>query len=136
MRITINGRNIEVTAALREYVEEKIGRITKHNDQIMDIEVTLGVIKNPSVKKNHFAEVSCLLSGAKVFVKEEAESMYASIDLLADILDRQVKKHKEKIIKGKTGSFSIRTEQQVSEASEEVQEETEELVNIDIKEEE
>lgn len=108
MRLTINGRNINVTPALREYVEEKIGRIAKHNDQIMDLVVTLGVTKNPSVQDNHFAEVTCFLNGAKIHVHEEAQSMYASIDLLADKLDRQVKKHKDKILRGKSGAGSIR----------------------------
>ncbi|OGI24786.1 MAG: ribosomal subunit interface protein [Candidatus Melainabacteria bacterium RIFOXYA12_FULL_32_12] len=108
MRLIINGRNIDITPALREYVEEKIGRVTRHYDQIMDLEVTLGVIKNPSVQENHFAEVTCFLNGAKIHVHEEAQSMYASIDLLADKLDRQVKKHKDKILRGKTGAGTIR----------------------------
>ncbi|OGI03175.1 MAG: ribosomal subunit interface protein [Candidatus Melainabacteria bacterium GWF2_32_7] len=108
MRLIINGRNIDITPALREYVEEKIGRVTRHYDQIMDMEVTLGVIKNPSVQENHFAEVTCFLNGAKIHVHEEAQSMYASIDLLADKLDRQVKKHKDKILRGKTGAGTIR----------------------------
>lgn len=138
MRLAINGRNINITPALREYVEEKIGRITKHYDQIMDMEVTLGVIKNPSVQDNHFAEVTCFLNGAKLHVHEEAQSMYASIDLLADKLYRQVKKHKDKIIKGKTGSGSIRM-QSVEEAAEEEKEETgseEDLIEIDMNTEE
>lgn len=114
MRLIVNGRNIEVTPALRDYTEEKIGRIVKHNDQIMELVVTLGVTKNPSVQNNHYAEVTCFLNGAKVHVHEEAQSMYASIDLLADKLDRQVKKHKEKMIQGqnlrKSGAGrSIRT---------------------------
>ena len=113
MRLIINGRNIEITPAIKDYVDEKVGRIQKHNGQIMDLEVTLSVVKNPSVQNNHFAEATCLLNGAKVHVKEQAESMYAAIDLIADKIDRQVKKHKEKIIKGKSkmqgAGRSIRT---------------------------
>jgi putative sigma-54 modulation protein len=130
MRLRVNGRNINVTPALKEYVEEKIGRITKYYDQIMDIEVTLGVIKNPSVQDNHFAEVTCTLNGARIHVHEEAQSMYASIDLLADKLDRQVKRHKDKIIKGKSGSNSIRTNTE----SEQVEEEEELLTDEEITE--
>lgn len=136
MRLNITGRNIEVTPALREYVEEKIGRITKHSDQIINLEVYLGVVKNPSVKINHYCEVDCSLSGAKIHVKEEAESMYASIDLLADKLDRQVKKHKEKNIKSKTGADSIRTDKTAAIEAEEAAEEGEDLVDIDFKSEE
>ena len=109
MRLAVNGRNIDVTPALKSYVEDKIGKVINHYDQIMELVITLGVVKNPSVHDNHFAEVNCFINGARLHVKEEAESMYASIDLLADKLDRQVKKHKEKILKGKSGSGSIRT---------------------------
>lgn len=109
MRLKINGRNITITQAIKDYVEEKIGKIANHYDQILDIEVTLGVIKNPSVAENHITEVCCTLVGAKLCVSEEAESMYASIDLVADKLNRQVKKHKEKQLKGKTKNDSIRT---------------------------
>ena len=113
MRFVLNGRNIEITPAIRDYVDEKVGRIQKHNGQIMDMEVTLAVVKNPSVQNNHYAEATCILNGAKIHVKEEAESMYAAIDLIADKIDRQVKKHKEKIIKGKSkmqgAGRSIRT---------------------------
>ena len=112
MRLKINGRNITITQAIKDYVEEKIGRIANHYDQIIEIEVTLGVIKNPSVSENHITEVTCKLAGATVCVSEEAESMYASIDLVADKLNRQVKKHKEKQLKGKTKTDSIRTSSQ------------------------
>lgn len=109
MRLNVNGKNVTVTKAIREYVEEKIGRIVNHYDQILDIEVTLEVIKNPSVAENHIAEVSCKIPGEKLHVTEKAESMYASIDLVADKLNRQVIKHKEKLLKGKNKGSSIRT---------------------------
>lgn len=125
MRLVVNGRNIEITPAIREYAEEKIGRVSKHYDQIMNLEVTLSVVKNPSVQKNHVAEVTCSLNGAQIHLTEEAETMYASIDLLADKLDRQVKRHKEKLLKGKSGSASIRTDQLPGEEAElETEEET------------
>ncbi len=138
MRLTINGRNIDVTPSLREYAEEKIGRITKHNDQITKAIVTLSVNKNPSVSNSQITEVTCSLNGAQIHVKEEAETMYASIDLVADKLDRQVKKHKDKMLRGKSGNGSIRTSNQLlpEEAPEEETEETlidkEDLVEINI----
>jgi putative sigma-54 modulation protein len=108
MRLAVNGRNIEITPAIKAYVEEKIGKIVNHYDQIIDLEVTLSVIKNPSVAANHVAEVSCNISGARLHVEEIAESMYASIDLVADKLNRQVLKHKDKLVKGKHKNDSIR----------------------------
>ena len=109
MRLSITGRNIEITQALRDYVEEKIGKVVNHYDQIMEIVVTLVVNKNPSVRNSQMAEVDCFVNGAKLHVAEESETMYASIDLLADKLDRQVKKHKERIVKGNQHRGSIRT---------------------------
>jgi putative sigma-54 modulation protein len=120
MRITLNGRNIEITKAIKDYVEEKVGRIVKHNNQIINIKVNLSVTKNPSVKKNHTAEVTCFLNGSVVKIKEDAESMYASIDLLADRLDRKVKELKERQLDQKTGK-SIRTSE--VEPEEEISEE-------------
>lgn len=132
MRLNVNGRNVTITKAIKDYVEEKIGRIVNHYDQILEIEVTLEVIKNPSVAENHIAEVSCKIPGDKLYVTEKAESMYASIDLVADKLNRQVIKHKEKLLKGKNKGSSIRTsaagvEEEIEEdIIEEIIEETEE----------
>jgi len=126
MRLTLNGRNIEITKAIRDYVEEKIGRIVKHNNQIMNMKVTLTVTKNPSVKKNHTAEVTCHLNSHVIKISEDAESMYASIDLLADRLDRKVKELKERLMSNKTGK-SIRTELQPEEIIEDTDEPGEEF---------
>ena len=122
MRLTLNGRNIEITKAIRDYVEEKIGRIVKHNSQIINIKVTLSVTKNKSVKKSHTAEVTCFLNGSVIKITEDAESMYAAIDLLADRFDRKVKEIKERLIGNKAGK-SIRTEAQPEEVLEEEEEE-------------
>jgi putative sigma-54 modulation protein len=127
MRLAVNGRNIEITPAIKAYVEEKICKVVNYYDQIIDLEVTLSVIKNPSVSINHVAEVSCNISGARIHVKENAESMYASIDLLADKLNRQVLKHKDKSVKGKHKNDSIRlNKNKLAEIEEiEIQQETE-----------
>lgn len=109
MRLALNGKNFDISQPIKDYVEEKIGRIVKHNNQIMNIKVILSVTKNPSVKKNHTAEVTCFLHGTVIKIKEHSESMYASIDLLADRLDRKVKENKEKLLSRKAGK-SIRTE--------------------------
>jgi putative sigma-54 modulation protein len=126
MRLAVNGRNIEITPAIKAYVEEKIGKIVNHYDQIIDLEVTLSVIKNPSVAENHVAEVSCNISGARIHVEEIAQSMYASIDVVADKLNRQVLKHKDKNVKGKYKTESIRLSGGVESAETDSEEEIEE----------
>ena len=108
MHIHVNGRNIEITDAIKAYVKEKLGKVASHYDQIQGIEVVLTVIKNPAASDKHVAEVLCKTNSGTIRVEEAAESMYASIDLLADKLARQIKKQKEK-----TSGFdksSIRTD--------------------------
>jgi len=105
----VNGRNVEITDAIKAYVKEKVGRVAGHYDQIQSIDTVLSVIKNPSVADAHVAEVTCKVNGETIHVSEKAESMYASIDLVADKLERQVKKYKEKNLKSKGGGESIRT---------------------------
>ena len=108
MHIYVNGRNIEITDAIKAYVKEKFGKVANHYDQIQGIDVVLSVIKNPAASGKHVAEVSCKMNTGVVRCEESAESMYASIDLLADKLDRQVKKFKDKTLG--TDKSSIRTD--------------------------
>ena len=134
MRLHVNGRNISITPAIKEYVKEKFAKISHHYDQVLSIEVILGVTKNPSVAERHAAEAICMVNGTNIHVTEHAESMYACIDLLADKLNRQVIKHKEKLLKSKNKSASIRSSS-IEETEEEI-EEPEEIVQVEIKSEE
>lgn len=124
MHIHVNGRNLEITEAIKAYVKEKIGKVTHHYDQIQAIDVVLSVIKNPAATGKHIAEVICKLTSGAIHCEESAESMYASIDLLADKLDRQVKKHKDKTLSSKDKSASIRTDKNIEEEIEAEEEET------------
>lgn len=110
MHIYVNGRNIEITEAIKAYVKEKVGKVANHYDQIQGIDVVLSVVKNPAATGKHVAEVTCKLTSGAIHCEESADSMYASIDLLADKLDRQVKKYKDKTLSPKDKSASIRTE--------------------------
>lgn len=128
MQLTLNGKNIEITNALRNYATEKLERIVKHNGQIMNLKVTLSVTKNPSVKNCNIAEATCFYNGTAIKIKESAETMYAAIDLLADRLDRRVKEMKAKIAqKGKQSYESIRITS-VEETTDEEEEETENVL--------
>ena len=91
MQLNVSGHHVEVTDPLREYVENKFERLQRHFDQITNTQVTLIVEK--LVQK---AEATIHVSGADIFANAESEDMYAAIDLLADKLDRQLIKHKEK----------------------------------------
>lgn len=129
MHIHVNGRNIEITDAIKAYVKEKVGKVTHHYDQIQAIDVILSVIKNPAASGKHIAEVICKLTSGAIHCEESADSMYASIDLLADKLDRQVKKHKDKTLSSKDKTASIRTDKMKEEESEEA-ENSEEVTEV------
>ena len=120
MHIYVNGRNIEITDAIKAYVKEKFGKVANHYDQIQGIDVVLSVIKNPSASGKHVAEVSCKMNTGVVRCEEAGESMYESIDLLADKLARQVQKFKDKSIG--SDKSSIRTEAKIEDSAETVEE--------------
>ncbi|QLF92407.1 ribosome-associated translation inhibitor RaiA [Pseudomonas sp. ABC1] len=91
MQVNISGVHLEVTPALRDYIEEKFDRLERHFDRIITVQVTLQVEK---LKQK--AEGSLHVAGKEVVANSEHEDMYAAIDLLVDKLDRQLIKHKEK----------------------------------------
>jgi putative sigma-54 modulation protein len=91
MQLNVSGHHVDVTDPLRDYVQAKFERLQRHFDQITNTEVTLIVEK--LVQK---AEATVHISGADIFAAAEDADMYAAIDALADKLDRQLIKHKEK----------------------------------------
>ena len=92
MQINLSGHHVEITTPLREYVNSKMERLERHFDQVTDIHVVLDV-----EKLRHKAEATMHISGGDIFADAVEENMYAAIDSLVDKLDRQLKKHKEKI---------------------------------------
>ena len=120
MHIYVNGRNIEITDAIKACVKEKIGKVATHYDQIQGIDVVLSVIKNPAASGKHVAEVSCKMNTGVVRCEEAADSMYESIDLLADKLSRQVQKFKDKSLG--SDKTSIRTDAKEPEVAAETEE--------------
>lgn len=97
MNLTISGHHLEVTPAIRDYVQSKLERIVRHFDQVIEIEVILTVDNLTEKEKRQKAEINLRLSGKMVNVKSLAQDLYAAIDSLIDKLDRQVMKHKNKV---------------------------------------
>ena len=99
MQMIIKGRRMEVTPAIREYAEEKIGRVAKILDSmLMSAEVELYTERNRSIEKGQIAEVTVYTKGPVIRAKEAASDMYAAIDLVSEKLERQVRKYKTKIV--------------------------------------
>jgi ribosome hibernation promoting factor len=93
MQLNVSGHHIEVTEALRNYVESKIEKIGRHFDLVSDINCILTV-----EKLRHKAEATVQVNGGTIYADAIEEDMYAAIDCLVDKLDRRVRKYKEKLV--------------------------------------
>lgn len=92
MQLNLTGHHVDITDSMRNYVEEKFARLTRHFDHVTNVHVILSV-----EKLQQKAEATMHLSGNDIFAESVNEDMYAAIDALVDKLDRQVIKHKEKL---------------------------------------
>lgn len=94
MNITVRGKNIEVTPALRDYVEKRVSKVTKYFSEVGSINASLRVEKN-----KHYVEVTVPVEGIFLRAEEVTDDMYTSIDLVIDKIERQIRKHKTKLMK-------------------------------------
>jgi len=92
MNLQISGHHIEVTPALRAYVENRLDPVVRHFDRVTGVNVILSVEK---LKQK--AEVTLHVPGKDIYVEEEGDDLYAAIDAMFDKLDRQVQKYKQKM---------------------------------------
>jgi putative sigma-54 modulation protein len=92
MQVNLTGHHVDITDAMRTYVDEKMAKLERHFDHVTNVHVILSI-----EKLNRKAEATVHVAGADVFADSVHEDMYAAIDGLIDKLDRQVLKHKEKI---------------------------------------
>ncbi len=93
MQLSVTGHQIDVTASLKDYVTSKIEKLERHYDLVSDVHCILKV-----EKLQHKAEATVSVNGIKIYADAIEEDMYAAIDGLVDKLDRQVIKHKEKLV--------------------------------------
>lgn len=98
MQLNLSGHQLDITDALRDYVNEKMSRLERHFDKITNVQVTLEV-----EKLRQKAEATLHVAGGEVVANAEHTDMYAAIDLLTDKLDRQLIKHKEKNLNRQQG---------------------------------
>ena len=96
MKLLIHGRNLEITPALRDYTQTKLERATSHfGDAVREADVHLSVARNPRVPQQT-AEVTVFANGTVIRAQERSENLYASIDLAAGKLARQLRRWKER----------------------------------------
>ena len=93
MQLNVSGHHVEITPAMRGYVESKIERLERHFDIVSNVHCILTV-----EKLRHKAEAKVNVNGGTIYADNTEEDMYAAIDGLVDKLDRRVRKHKEKLV--------------------------------------
>jgi putative sigma-54 modulation protein len=97
MKLVIHGKNIEITDAIREYVHQKIEKAVNHFQNLTtEVDVHLSVARNPRINPKQAAEVTIYANGSVIRAEESSENLYASIDLVADKIARQLRKYKER----------------------------------------
>jgi len=92
MNLSISGHQLDITPAIREYVMNKLDRVLRHFDHIIDAQVILS-----AAKLRHTADITVHVRGKDIHCEATDENLYAAIDALIDKLDRQVVKHKDKV---------------------------------------
>lgn len=91
MQVSISGHHVEISDSLKDYINNKLMRVERHFDHVIDAHVVLDV-----EKQRHRAETTLQISGGRIHAASEHDDMYAAIDAMVDKLDRQVRKYKEK----------------------------------------
>ncbi|ELR96345.1 ribosome hibernation-promoting factor, HPF/YfiA family [Gloeocapsa sp. PCC 73106] len=105
MKLLIQGNNIVVTDAIHDYVQQKLERAVKHFQALTTkVDVHLSVAKNDRIADKHKAEVTVYANGTVIRAQEGSENLYASIDLVADKIARQLRKYKERKLEKKTNA--------------------------------
>jgi putative sigma-54 modulation protein len=103
VQLQVKGKNVEVTDSIRQYAEEKLGRLGRQLADPTRVELELALEKNPSISANHVAEATIWTKGPVLRAREANVDMKASIDQLVDKLERQVKRYKAKRSRRRVG---------------------------------
>ncbi len=113
MKLVIQGKNIEVTEAIHEYVQQKIDKAVSHFQALTtEVDVHLSVARNPRIASRQSAEVTVYANGAVIRAEEKSENLYASIDLVADKIARKLRKFKERKMERAAAKTSIAVAEQ------------------------
>jgi putative sigma-54 modulation protein len=96
MRLQVKGKNVEVSPSIREYAEAKLAKLAKQLAEPTQVELELSEEKNPSIAASQVAEATIFTKGPTIRAREASPDLRASIDQLAEKLERQVKRYREK----------------------------------------
>ena len=96
MRLQVKGKNLEVSDSIRSYAEEKLGKLERQLADPTQVELELSLERNPSISAKHVAEATIWTKGPTLRAREASPDMKASIDMLVEKLERQVKRYRER----------------------------------------
>jgi putative sigma-54 modulation protein len=96
MRLRVKGKNLAVSPSLRQYAEQKLGKLDKRLADLTEVELELSQEKNPSIQANQVAEATIFTKGPTLRAREASSDIRTSIDQLVENLERQVKRYREK----------------------------------------
>ena len=105
MNLVISGKNIDITEGLRSAIEEKIGKLERYFNDSTEVHVTLS-----TEKERQKIEVTIPMKGSMIRAEETSKDMYVSIDLVEEVIERQLRKYKNKIVQREQGAGSFRQE--------------------------
>lgn len=115
MRITISGKNMDITESLRSAVEEKLSRLEKYFTPETIVNVTLSVTK----KRYQKMEVTIPMKGHIIRAEQESSDMYVTIDLVEEVIEAQLKKYRQKLVSQKQSAGNFKQEFLDAETAEE-----------------
>ena len=116
MRYTISGKNINITPGLKDAVESKLGKLERYFSPDTEVQVTLSVEKG-----RQKIEVTIPVKGSIIRAEQDSSDMYVSVDLVEEIIERQVKKYKTRIISKKQNALAFNEAFLQEEAEQEVE---------------
>lgn len=98
LHVVVTGRHMDVTPALRQYAEEKLGKLVRYFEQVQEAQVVLSVERHDRLGKAQVVEVTVWGDGIILRGEEASEDMYASIDLVVEKLRKQIEKYRSRVI--------------------------------------
>ena len=118
MELQITGKNVEISPAVRRYIERKLGKLNRHLPKIMEFKVEITEEKTKSPAQHFVVQATIDSNGTLLRSQERAENLFTAVDKVVEVMDRQIKRYKGKRYERGKGSSLTRAE-----LSEEIQEE-------------
>ena len=110
MELQITGTNMEITPAVRRYIERKLGKLSRHLPNIIEAKVEIAEEKTKSPQQHYLVRATVGSSGAVFHGEERGEDLFKAIDRVAAIMIRQLEHHKGKLYQKGRGSSLVRSE--------------------------